>query len=222
MYLALIGDLIASKKIDERQAVQEKLAAIFNELNQCYSEDFASPLTLTLGDEFQVLLKNGERVFELIDKIKFMLAPVEVRFGLGLGAITTYINPLTSLGADGPAYWHARAAIEQVHREGDPALCRVLLVSEVEELPLTLINQSLRLCDFIESRWRKTQRELLELSVLEYGHDTTVPQKVLAEKLGISTQAINQRIQSSGYYQLLTMKNNLADTIAQQMEGTDG
>lgn len=40
------------------------------------------------------------------------LYPVELRFGIGIGEITTEINTEMALGADGPGYYKAREAIE--------------------------------------------------------------------------------------------------------------
>lgn len=45
------------------------------------------------------------------------MQPYQVRFGIGVGKILTDINPELSIGADGPAYWHARKAINYIHQK---------------------------------------------------------------------------------------------------------
>ena len=47
---------------------------------------------ITLGDEFQGLLKNGSAAVFIIDKIEREMYPIKFRFGLGVGEITTDIN----------------------------------------------------------------------------------------------------------------------------------
>lgn len=56
-------------------------------------------------------------LFQIIDRINFAMQPYQVRFGLCLGEILTDINPEQSIGADGPAYWHARKAINYIHQK---------------------------------------------------------------------------------------------------------
>ena len=67
---------------------------------------------MTLGDEFQGLLFNGRKVFDIIPKIKMDIYPVEIRYGIGVGQITTSINTDMALGADGPGFYNARKAID--------------------------------------------------------------------------------------------------------------
>ena len=39
---------------------------------------------------------------------------MKLRFGIGVGEISTVINPEMALGADGPGYYNARKAIEDL------------------------------------------------------------------------------------------------------------
>lgn len=55
-------------------------------------------------------------IFHLIDLINHHM-DIPIRFGVGVGSILTDINPDISIGADGPAYWHAREAIRYIHQK---------------------------------------------------------------------------------------------------------
>ncbi|NLC06063.1 MAG: hypothetical protein GX778_06055 [Erysipelothrix sp.] len=57
MLIAIIGDLIDSKQLDNRQQIQEQLQSALDSINIQFKDDIVSQLTLTLGDEFQGLLK---------------------------------------------------------------------------------------------------------------------------------------------------------------------
>ncbi len=107
-YIAIIGDIIKSKNIQNRYDTQEKLRSVLASINMEYSEDIASNFMITLGDEFQGLLKNGTNVIDVILKIEKNMYPVQFRFGIGIGEITTKIDRMMPLGADGPAYSNAR------------------------------------------------------------------------------------------------------------------
>ena len=113
-YIAIIGDVKNSRNIKERKEFQNKLNEILNEINKIYSDSIASNFTITLGDEFQGLLYSGKNVMNIIQYIKKESYPVKIRFGVGIGAITTDIDSNISIGADGPGYYKARDSIEQL------------------------------------------------------------------------------------------------------------
>ena len=58
MYYAIIGDIIDSKTIKDRLSIQNKLTNCLNVINQTYHDEIVANFTITLGDEFQGLLKD--------------------------------------------------------------------------------------------------------------------------------------------------------------------
>lgn len=221
MYFAIIGDIIGSKKLENRFSVQEELTGILDQVNKDYEKDIASNFTITIGDEFQGLLTRGNRVMEIIDKIRISMAPVDIRFGIGIGEISTRINRL-SIGADGPAYWNAREAIGEIHSDNDYGKAKIMISADENRNMVKVMNETLRLCDHIESRWRDTQREVVEQSILRYGHDLKVKQIDLAELLHLTSQALNQRIQSSGYYNYLRARREISQLMDAEWGETRG
>lgn len=222
MYFAIIGDIIESKKISERFKVQEKLEEVLAQMNGEYAPFIASNFTITIGDEFQGLLSDSTKILEIIDRIKISMQPVDIRFGIGVGEITTKINNRLSIGADGPAYWNAREAILEIHNDNDYGKARILIKSDENKNLIRIMNESLRLCDYIESRWRDTQKEVVEKSILKFGYDLKVKQTELAQMLSLSTQALNQRIQSSGYYNYMRVRKEISETMNMEWGETNG
>ncbi len=111
-YLAVIGDIIDSKKIKNRGEIQFEMKKTFQVLNQKYSDLIVSKFTLTIGDEFQALLKPARGVWQLLDLLT-VRSSAPFRLGLGYGEIRTQIDPDQSLGADGEAFWRARMPSRQ-------------------------------------------------------------------------------------------------------------
>ena len=111
-YVAIIGDIKESKKINNRNEIQKKLIQVLEEINLKYDTDISSKFIITLGDEFQGLLCNGANTLRIISEIERKMYPIKIRFGVGVGTITTEVNKEMSLGADGPGYYKARNAIE--------------------------------------------------------------------------------------------------------------
>ena len=72
---------------------------------------------ITLGDEFQGLLNNPAYAIEIVKYIQRELYPVKLRFGIGIGEISTEINQKAAIGADGPAFYAAREIINFLKNE---------------------------------------------------------------------------------------------------------
>jgi len=216
--------MVSSRTISERYAVQEALKATLSVANERYASALTSPFTLTLGDEFQGLLHTATGLFEVLDFIRFRCEEVTFRFGIGLGGILTAIDPRSSLGADGPAYWNARAAAEHVRRHHDYRGTNMRIdANDVPDSPdVVLLNDLLRLCGFIEKRWRPSQRAFVRDCIRRNGHARDVPQKALAEALGISPQQLNQSIRLSGLHLYIDAKRRLGENLQQALVKAQG
>ena len=224
-YYALIGDIIESRSLANRAKIQEALSQALNGLNERYQGHLASCFSLTLGDEFQGLLKVGAPIFQMIDELRLALPDLNLRFGLGLGEILTSINPAVSLGADGPAYWRAREAIQQVHQQHHYETVHIYLLTGRDERDAVL-NHSLALSEFVRSSWIQSQMETFR-TILNLGYyQSRFDQKLVATALGLSSSAFAKRMKSSGIKLYLDVKNdlnqaieNLARQVAQGGEG---
>ena len=111
-YIAIIGDIKNSKELENRKSIQIKLNSVLNSINEKYKSEISANFMITLGDEFQGLLCSGAVVLDIIEEIQREMYPVEMRFGVGVGQISTEINAKMAIGADGPGYYKAREAIE--------------------------------------------------------------------------------------------------------------
>ena len=196
MYLALIADVIDSKMVQERFNLQKQLEKTLRKMNELFGEYLASCFTLTLGDEFQALLKVGAPVFQIIDSLRSELSPTQLRFGIGLGEIATAIDPLQSIGADGPAYWNARAAINLVHQKNDYGNTQIYFSSGNDSKDL-LVNALIASGEAIRSGWRGSQEEILLDLLKRFVYSENFSQQDLAQSLDINPSALSKRLKSS-------------------------
>ena len=111
-YYAIIGDIKRSKKIENRCEIQEKLKKILDNVNSIYNNDISAKFLITLGDEFQGLLEITAPILEIIKYIQREIYPIKLRFGVGIGNVSTLINHEAAIGADGPAFYAACEMIE--------------------------------------------------------------------------------------------------------------
>ena len=196
MYLALIADVIDSKMVQERFNLQKQLEKALRKINELFGDYLASCFTLTLGDEFQALLKVDAPVFQIIDSLRSELSPTQLRFGIGLGEIATAIDPLQSIGADGPAYWNARAAINLVHQKNDYGNTQIYFSSGDDSKDL-LVNALIASGEAIRSGWRGSQEEILLDLLKRCVYSENFSQQDLAQSLEINPSALSKRLKSS-------------------------
>ena len=196
MYLALIADVIDSKMVQERFDLQKQLEKTLQTMNELFGEFLASSFTLTLGDEFQALLKVDAPVFQIIDTLRSELTPTQLRFGIGLGEILTDIDPLQSIGADGPAYWNARAAINLVHQKNDYGNTQIYFSSGKEKQDF-FVNALIASGEAIRSDWRGSQEEILLDLLKRCVYSENFSQQDLAQSLEINPSALSKRLKSS-------------------------
>ena len=196
MYLALIADVIDSKMVQERFDLQKQVEKTLQTMNELFGEFIASNFTLTLGDEFQGLLKVDAPVFQIIDTLRSELTPTQLRFGIGLGEIVTAIDPLQSIGADGPAYWNARTAINLVHQKNDYGNTQIYFSSGKGNQDF-FVNALIASGEAIRSGWRGSQEEILLDLLKRCVYSENFSQQDLAQSLEINPSALSKRLKSS-------------------------
>lgn len=197
--IAVIGDIIKSKSILDRQKTQQELQSVLQQINQRHQASLASRFTITLGDEFQGLFKDSSGLLHILDEISFVLRPIRLRFGIGVGTLTTELDPTTSIGADGPVYWKAREAIDYVHKNNDYGRANIHLGVQEPDDTVNLINQILKLTALQVSGWRDSQTEVYKIILEEEILDPEeINHQRIAEKLDILPSSLTRRFESSG------------------------
>ena len=164
-YIAIIGDIKKSKKLKDRNIVQSNMKKALDNINAKYSKDISSKFLITLGDEFQGLLHNGSNVVNIIQEIQSDMYPVEIRFGIGVGQITTDINFEMAIGADGPGYYKARQAIEFLkeneRKNKTHALDIRIEIDRDNDEAAIMLNTILSLLAVVKYNWTDRQREII-------------------------------------------------------------
>src|SRR4051794_40556938 len=116
----VIGDVVGSRASDDRAGMHRRLSLRLDEANL----RFGSDLRVTVGDEYQGGFPSLGAALQATWWVRLQLAPeIEVRHGIGVGAVQV----LAADGIqDGPGWWAARAAIEEVEVEATRARTRNL------------------------------------------------------------------------------------------------
>lgn len=199
-YIAIIGDIKDSKKLENRKVIQERLSEVLNQINNKYINAISSKFMITLGDEFQGLLCNGRDTIHIISEIKRVMHPVKIRFGVGIGSISTEIYKDIPLGADGPAYYKAREAIEYLKQkekrnQTEAADIRLEMDGGENLAAVTMVNTILMLLTVIEDSWSERQREIISDMLI---HQDS--QAESAKRLNIKQPTIQKTLAKGNYY----------------------
>lgn len=202
----LIGDVVRSRRCDDRAALHTRLAGVLAQVNG--SLDPVTPLRITVGDEYQGGFATTHAAVRATLRLRLALAPdVDVRHGIGWGEVSVLQEePRVE---DGPGWWAAREAILEVHRseERPGSRLRRTVFRRAEGVegpdPATLEAMLLlrdQLVGDLSARSLLVLRGLLA--------DTT--QRTLADQLGITPSAVSQRIRADGLMALVAADRALA------------
>jgi SatD family (SatD) len=94
-FAVLMGDLVGSERARSVQAVHRTFNKAVDSANKRHAESIASPLTITLGDEFQGLLRTLLTAWSVAAELRLGLlaANVSCRFVIGTTHLETPVNP---------------------------------------------------------------------------------------------------------------------------------
>lgn len=203
----MIGDIIQSKQIEDRAQLQMTINEAFENIHKRYPDLIQSKFTLTLGDEFQALLTPSKQIFELMDALESLI-PVPFRIGLGYGALTTDFDKHVSIGADGPAYWHAREAMDIIHNQNWSGKTNSCMVTKDDTFDRT-INNLFLLSDTLKNDWTDLQKETFDEMLRQHIYTADFNQKQFAESMGISASSLSKRLNNGNIKIYLHSRNTM-------------
>jgi hypothetical protein len=199
--IALIADIVSSTKISERASVQDRLGTVLEGLNRT-NPAIASPYTITLGDEFQALFNRADFLIPDVMTILEAVYPERVRFAFGVGSIETRINPNQAIGMDGPAFHHARKAIEEI--AGTRSLMNI---GGLCAPSAALARDTLALVSHHIRRWKRSRLQMFTL--LHRGRSV----RDIAGHLALSSKTVYKAIDLAGIKVILRLSNSVAVAI---------
>lgn len=185
--IAVIADVVESRRLEKRGAAQQSLQKLLAFLNEMHAESILSPFSLSRGDEIQALLVRADIVPDVLWEVAFRFPHAAIRFGFGLGELSTPLSAVP-MQTDGPAWWSARTAVDNAaatRRNGG-----VWMGFGSDDRVLTAFSTLLA---HIRSRLTQRQRSVLEL--LRAGADMVQA----ADQLRITKQTVSSIVAAAGW-----------------------
>lgn len=207
----IIGKIRDAKKGNQR--MMKKIDQVLTNINQKYVEDFVEPLKRVNQISFEGVLEKGIYVFEIVDKLKFSLSDFDMGFGIGFCEPLHKNSEKDVIIESGKV--NAHHALELLEEKNDYGNAHIQISLGKQNSLENLVNASLRTTDFIESRWRQSQYDLVRYLVLSYGFMENFVQKDVAKALKLSPQNFNQQLKNSGYFNILKLKREMTVVLEQ-------
>ena len=227
IYSVINMDIVNSRKLNNRKEINIQLENYFKSLEEQYKDSLVSKITFTLGDEWQIVLRDIKVSYDISTKIKVFLYnfDIECYCGIGIGTISTKEDDDTRK-MDGEAFIYARQALEIAKSNKKfyskklyTKDCKTVLKGAVpksnimEEAAVTcdddshvlinyaeLINNIIQNNEMIESKFTYKQRNIIAL------YEKLESYSEIQHKYpNISKSGISRKITSSNY--LLTLHN---------------
>jgi hypothetical protein len=188
-FVVLTGDIVRSRRLgkNKRARIQAQLNKTLVQINRDYKKSICTPLQFTGGDEFQGVFETAVPVFDVINRIREVMSPVSVRFGIGIGEITTPLSDQPQ-AMDGPAFHRARDALERAQEFVEQACVSSGKPEQDEE-----VNAWFDALSSIRSRWSSRALQVIHL------YEDFQKLEPIAKKLRISVQAVSKHLRVTGY-----------------------
>lgn len=186
----LMGDIIGSREGDQT-LLQQNFAKLIEKVNKDYSTSFESPLTITLGDEFQGVVTSAKEAGEVVialEEYRWDLdVEILIRYSLGLGEISTPINPKIAYGMLGSGLSEVREALVEMKQEED----RMMISGTIAKKSQMALAMNIFL--EMQEEWKWRDRQIIS------GYFHYRDYKKVAEVLNKDVSLIWRRFKSLGF-----------------------
>lgn len=195
----ILGDVISSRRVKDKEAFQNKLQETCNEINTLYADDIYAEFKILKGiDEIEGVLFDLSRSYDIISAILEKLYPNLMRFVLVDDYIDTAIESRDVAKMDGPAFHKASDIMGELKKS------KLIFGISIEDKAIeNLISGEINLILLFKKNWSAKQH----LIVKEYKE--TGNQHEVAKRLGITQQAVSKALNRSLWEEIRHIEQGL-------------
>jgi hypothetical protein len=207
-FIILMADIVGSRNMQQNK-LMKSFKKITDEINYEKKDILLSPITITLGDEFQCVVKNVKAGIELMlsidEKKLYEMADYNLRYVLVEGGIETPINPEIAYGMLGEGLTMAREQLVEYKNSYHRYSIHLKNTTKSEALANSLI-----VYQNITDNWKMDKDYPLIARFLELKD-----YKLVADEIGKTRSQIWKREKSlnlEAYFSIKQVINYIAET----------
>ncbi len=211
MRFAVIGNIEGSRNITTMNDVMKKLTNVLTDLNEEYKELFVTPFELTIGDEFQGLLKDASNLIEIIYKLRYKMYPINIRFGIGVDEKGSGDKH----GATGKVWFRARDAVMFLKLEGKKRKLKAqapIILNTSDNPVKDLVNETLNSLYFIEQSWTGEDYQVMRMTVNQQGFTLKPNIEELLSIIELTPVELKTLLRNIGYFDITGLIHKM-DTV---------
>jgi hypothetical protein len=198
-FYVMLGDVVASRKIKDKEAFQRKLEKVCLKVNRNFAEDIYADFKILKGiDEIEGVLLNIASVYKIMDTMLEQFYPNSMRFALVLDYIDTAVEGCEVSRMDGPAFHRASDLMKNM--KGSRLMFRMSIGDEIMD---KTVAGEINLLFLLKKGWSTGQRRILR----EYRKTGT--QNMAAKALGITQQAVSKALNRSMWKEISSIEDDL-------------
>src|SRR5688572_20601280 len=175
MHIILMADIVKSSK-GNAKALMKGFSNAVNTVNRKNQKEILSPLTITLGDEFQGVMRSVQAAIRVILDFEQLclstVVPFRLRYVIVEGDIDTGLNRKKAHAMLGPGLTEARERLTSMKSSRSRFQVRLKNDDLSEDLSLMFV-----ILQGIEDQWTLAQRKIAS-AFLEFGDYRTVAEKL--------------------------------------------
>ena len=175
MHIILMADIVKSSGRNAK-TLMKGFSDVVNAVNKKNRKEILSPLTITLGDEFQGVVSNVQSalkvIFDLEELSMVAAAPFQLRYVVVEGDIQTGINKTKAHAMLGPGLTEARELLLNLKTTRSRFQVKVRNESQTEDLNLMFV-----VMQGIEDQWTPARKKVAS-AFLKFGDYRTVAEKL--------------------------------------------
>jgi hypothetical protein len=207
MEIIIMGDMIDSSKM-QQPLTQNKFKAHIQNANDKFEKCIKSPLTITLGDEFQGIMKSVKDAVEVLiyleENLLFENFPYKLRYVINEGEVDTPINIEMAHGMVGSGLKFARDILNSMKKSKTNYYCFLDKMKDFRFYQGFFSTFNL----FIKEWSKKKSGDFLEMFI-DPKHSEFNKDKYAAEWFGIAASTVWKRKKSLNIEAYLGLKKML-------------
>lgn len=204
-YAILMADILDSGEKDSNELMLEFKHTV-DYINDNWKKSIISPLTITLGDEFQAVIDNVQNGIDIIIDIEeFILAKqlsFKLRYVLNFGKIETKINREVAYEMLGEGLTDARKELSNLKNSES----RFLIKLKKEDSRIErMLNDTFRIFQYYIDSWKISEYQIASDFIMHNDY------KTIADKFGVNRSTAWRRRKSLNIEEFETVKKIISN-----------